>query len=89
MQQLVDSGFFIRNDRPIFDRTGLAAAYDFTLKFAVQDTPADVSPGQGADRNDFPLLRTALQEQLGLTLEPASAMFDTIVIDHVERPSAN
>ena len=89
MQQLVDSGFFIRNDRPIFDKTGLAAAYDFTLEFAVQDTPVDLSPGQAADRNDFPLLRTALQEQLGLTLEPGSAPFDTIVIDHVERPTAN
>jgi uncharacterized protein (TIGR03435 family) len=32
---------------------------------------------------------TALQEQLGLKLEPAKAMREYIVIDHVERPSEN
>jgi uncharacterized protein (TIGR03435 family) len=28
---------------------------------------------------------TAVQEQLGLKLEPSAAPFDTAVIDHVER----
>ena len=32
---------------------------------------------------------TAVQEQLGLKLESAKGLVETLVIDHVERPSAN
>ncbi|HUD21356.1 MAG TPA: TIGR03435 family protein [Acidobacteriaceae bacterium] len=32
---------------------------------------------------------TAVQEQLGLRLEPAKGHVETLMIDHVERPSAN
>ncbi|HEY6346415.1 MAG TPA: DUF3738 domain-containing protein [Bryobacteraceae bacterium] len=34
-------------------------------------------------------LLTAIQEQLGLKLEPATAPFDTIIIDYAERPDEN
>lgn len=34
-------------------------------------------------------LYPAIQEQLGLKLEATKAMTDVIVIDHVEKPSAN
>jgi len=36
-----------------------------------------------------PTIFTALREQLGLRLESAKGPVDTIVIDHVERPSTN
>jgi len=36
-----------------------------------------------------PGLITALQEQLGLKLEPTKAMVDVLVVDKVERPGAN
>jgi hypothetical protein len=41
--------------------------------------------------NDNPALSlfTAIQEQLGLKLEPTKGPVGTIVIDHIERPSAN
>jgi uncharacterized protein (TIGR03435 family) len=34
-------------------------------------------------------LFTAIQEQLGLRLEPRQGPVEVIVIDHIERPSGN
>lgn len=70
-------------DRPAIDRTELKGRYDLDLRWTTDDAaasaPADAPPG----------LFTALQEQLGLKLEPARAMADVLVIDKVERPGAN
>jgi uncharacterized protein (TIGR03435 family) len=85
MQELIDHQLGGYTDRPIFDKTGLSAPYDFTLEFAVENAP----PGQEIGPNDPPALVTAVQEQLGLRLEPAMAPFDTVVIDHAARPAGN
>jgi uncharacterized protein (TIGR03435 family) len=85
VQELIDHQLGLYPDRPIFDKTGLAAPYDFTLAFAIENPPA----GQETGPNDGPALVTAVQEQLGLKLVPGTAPFDTIVIDHAERPSEN
>jgi bla regulator protein blaR1 len=82
VQQLIDHQLGGYTDQPIFDKTGLTAPYDFTLEFTVQDLSADNSPG-------LPALVTAVQEQLGLKLEPGRERFDTLVIEHAERPSEN
>jgi uncharacterized protein (TIGR03435 family) len=37
----------------------------------------------------LPGLFTAIQEQLGLKLEPQKTQAQALVIDHVERPSEN
>ncbi|HEV8396407.1 MAG TPA: TIGR03435 family protein [Vicinamibacterales bacterium] len=66
-----------RAGRVIFDRTGLEGYYQITLTFA---------PDVAAAVSDAPTLFTALQEQLGLKLEPSRAPLQTLVIDHVERP---
>jgi len=66
--------------RVVIDRTGLAGRYEFTLRFARPGSNAN-----GAD--DPPTIFTALQEQLGLRLEPTRAAIDTLVIDHIERPT--
>jgi uncharacterized protein (TIGR03435 family) len=71
--------------RVVEDRTGLTGYYAFTLTTAVParpnaDTPAD--PGA-------PSLFTALEEQLGLKLEPARKPLQTVVIDHIEPPTDN
>ena len=90
VQQLIDHQLVAYNDRLIFDKTGLADPYDFTLQFTVENVSADqASSAKQADAIDLPPLSTALQEQLGLKLEPRRALFDTVVIEHAERPTAN
>ncbi len=69
-------------DKPAVDETGLKGRWDFILKW----TPDDAQPG---DPNAPPGLFTAMQEQLGLKLEPVKAPADVLVVDKVERPSAN
>ena len=73
--------FFV--DRPIVDQTGLAGKYDFNLKWTFDETESSSNP------NAAPGLFTAVQEQIGLKLEAVKAQADVIVIDKVERPSAN
>lgn len=79
--------------RPVADRTGLKAKYDFTLRF----TPETIRPAgvSGAPAMDVPdeqrvTLFQAIQSQLGLKLEPGKAAVDILVVDRVEkRPTEN
>ena len=88
VQELIDNQLEGYADRPIFDKTGLTASYDFTLEFSVRDVADTGAPGREAGIDAPPPLAAAVR-RLGLKLEPGKAMFDTIVIDHVERPSPN
>ena len=69
-------------DRPIVDMTGLKGFFDLTLDW----TPDTARP---SPNDTGPSIFTALQEQLGLKLEPRKLPVEFIVIDHVERPSEN
>jgi uncharacterized protein (TIGR03435 family) len=64
--------------RIVRDRTGLADAYDLEIDFA-RDAAADT--------HGSPPIMTALKEQLGLELKPATGPVPVIVIDHVEPPT--
>ena len=68
--------------KPVVDQTGLSGRFDFTLKWTRDESAS-------SDPNAPPGLFTAIQEQLGLKLEAVKAQVDVLVIDHVERPSAN
>jgi uncharacterized protein (TIGR03435 family) len=68
-------------DRVVVDATGLDERYDFELKFA-RERDSTTPP-------DGPSIFSALPEQLGLKLEPRKAPVEFLVIDHIERPSAN
>ncbi|MFZ0744986.1 MAG: TIGR03435 family protein [Terracidiphilus sp.] len=70
--------------RTVADKTGLAERYDFDLRWAPETPSVSATPDSSG-----PSLFTALREQLGLKLEPIKGPLETIVIDHVERPSEN
>ena len=70
-------------DRMVDDKTSLTGRYDFELVYTRQSASAPSSPDAPPD------IFTALQEQIGLKLEPAKGPFEIFVIDHVERPSEN
>jgi uncharacterized protein (TIGR03435 family) len=64
----------------VADETGLLGKYDFVLEWA---------PDEKDQSGTRPSIFTAVSEQLGLRLERAKGPVKTVVIDHVERPSAN
>jgi bla regulator protein BlaR1 len=78
------------NGRSVIDRTGLTGNWDFDLTFT-PDQPAQPPPGQDPPVIDpnLPPLLTAMQEQLGLKLEPTKGLVEVLVVEHVERPSEN
>jgi uncharacterized protein (TIGR03435 family) len=66
--------------RVVVNQTGLAGTYDFTLEWAPE----------GADATDQrPSIFTAMEEQMGLKLKATQGPVDAIVVDAIERPSAN
>ena len=78
-------------DRPVVDRTGLSGKFDFNLQWARLGTEfgrnrPPASPG--TDPSDAPDFFTAVQ-QLGLKLEPAKSIVETLVIDHADLPDEN
>ena len=77
-------------DRLVADQTGEQATFDITLKWTPDPTMPSPPPTPGsaaAIDADRPNIFTAIQEQLGLKLEPARGPVDVLVIDHIERPS--
>ena len=87
-------------NRSVIDNTGLTGNYDFTLQWTI----GDESQGpMFKDTGDHPQVTgsiplpefsgpsffNAIQEQLGLKLEPQNSPGEVLVIDHVEKPSEN
>lgn len=66
-------------ERQVLDQTGLKGVYDFEFHW---------SP-EGAAGAEGPALFTALQEQLGLKLESRRAPLPLLIVERVERPTAN
>jgi len=72
-----------RLSRTVVDKTGLTGNYDLSLTWSPDDGSTTASDSSA------PSLFTALQEQLGLRLQPAKGPVETLVVDHVEMPSEN
>ena len=75
-------------ERRVVDRTGLTGNYDFTLEWAPQIN-GPIPPGSFQPDPLGPTYLQALQEQLGLKLEPQTGPVTVYVVDHVEEPSPN
>ena len=98
MGDLASVGLSRVTGRQTLDRTQLTGPFDWTVTWTPDNLPprAPGTPegqpvvvnGTAIDPNG-PLLPTALQEQLGLRLQPATAPIDVIVIDRLERPTEN
>lgn len=76
-------------DRPVVDETGLTGQFDFDLNWMPDQSQFGGHFPVSEDADAPPELFTAIQQQIGLKLSPAKSPVDVIVIDHVERPSAN
>jgi uncharacterized protein (TIGR03435 family) len=64
----------------VVDNTGLNGMFDLKLEWVVEDQFA----GRGATAS--PTIFPAIQQQLGLRLESARGLVETLVIDRAERP---
>ncbi|MEI9814430.1 MAG: TIGR03435 family protein [Acidobacteriota bacterium] len=67
--------------RPLVNRTGLAGRYDFELKFKLS-----LEEAQGLDGES---IFTAMEEQLGLHVQPDRAAVDVLIVEHVQQPGEN
>ncbi len=66
---------------PVLDQTELKGAYDFKLEWQDERDP-DPKAGPSS-------IFTAVQEELGLKLEPSKGPVEILVVDHAEKPDAN
>ena len=80
--------------RKVTDRTGTPGKFDFKLEYTpdyairADDSGKPVTP----DRQEFPdrpPLLLAVEQQLGLKLEPSKGPVEVVVIDSIEKPTAN
>lgn len=70
-------------NRMVVDRTGLEGRFDINLRWT-PDVPLGADPLPGDEQVS---LFTALQEQLGLRLQPDTGPVDILIIESVSRPT--
>jgi uncharacterized protein (TIGR03435 family) len=84
--------------KPVTDSTGLTGKYDFILSWRNENMvgpmgppmPPPASLDSSVDAEALPTLIAAVQEELGLKLEPKKGNVDFVVIDQVEKvPTEN
>lgn len=85
MDDLVNNVLTHVAGRPVFNKTGLTGTFDIKLTYKPEST---IDHGPVSDLGEISIF-TALEEQLGLKLEPQEEMVEFLVVDHVEKPSEN
>ncbi|HET8891408.1 MAG TPA: M56 family metallopeptidase [Candidatus Angelobacter sp.] len=84
-------------NQPVVDRTALTGDYDFTLKWPQKGEPVETlvhkNAQTGAKETTVHMsaasLVAAVEEQLGLKLDPQTVPLPVLVIDRAEKPAAN
>jgi uncharacterized protein (TIGR03435 family) len=66
--------------KTVLDQTGLEGSFDFEYRLGGDDKENDA---------DIPSFLLTSMKGIGLMLKPGHGPVETIVIDHVEKPSAN
>jgi bla regulator protein BlaR1 len=82
--------------RTVIDKTGLTGTFDIDMDF-VSDLATAGLPGRAGSADPTPSpadsaapnILVAIQEKLGLKLESSKGPVEVLVIDHVEKPTAN
>jgi uncharacterized protein (TIGR03435 family) len=70
--------------KPVFDLTGLKGSFDFTLDGTKYEAP----PGERDD--EIYMIMRALQDEVGIRLEPRKLPVNMVVVDHIEKsPTQN
>lgn len=75
--------------RKVIDKTGVPGTFDFSLKWTPDEGMGEPHDGDSGPTETLPGIFTALQEQLGLRLQPAKGPVETLVIDRAEKPVEN
>jgi uncharacterized protein (TIGR03435 family) len=83
------SRMVVTGDRVVLDNTGLHGTYDFELTFEPPRRPSGAEVPGAAAISDASSIFEAVQEQLGLKLESKKGPVEFLIIDHIEKPSAN
>jgi uncharacterized protein (TIGR03435 family) len=80
----------ILEDRPVIDKPGLAGTFDIHVMWKRADRKGAESEQERPAVDEVPdSVFVALQEQAGLRLAAAKGPVQVLVIDSVEKPSAN
>jgi uncharacterized protein (TIGR03435 family) len=85
---------WVDDHREVRDQTGLTGTFEVAIEWTPDrvspvalDAPVEVGRAVAAIDPNGPSLFTAVQEQLGLKLQPKKDQADVLVIDHVEQPT--
>ncbi len=81
---LIPVMFALELERPVEDKTSVGGNFDFELHWTAM---GETDAGNGDE--SAPSLFTAVQEQMGLKLQPGKGPVWVIVVDHAEMPSEN
>ncbi len=76
--------------RVVLDQSGLAGRYDIALRWTPDNgLPDKINGATSPEESNGPSIFTAVQEQLGLKLDPQKGPVNVLVIDAVQPPTAN
>jgi uncharacterized protein (TIGR03435 family) len=75
------------HDRQVVDRTGLTGKYDFAVPRVRRELSDEAESGAASDPNPNPFIWDV--SEAGLELRPDKAPQPMLVIDHIEKPTAN